>query len=223
MCVTTATSSSSGQIVDHHVEHETVELRLGQRIGAFHLDRVLRGQHEERLRQRIAHARRRDLMFLHRLEQRGLRLGRRAVDFVGQNHVGEDRSVHEMHACRPSDVSWRISVPVMSAGMRSGVNWMRWNFRWKICAMRFHEQRLGQPGRAGDQAMAAGEEGDEQLLDHLLLADDDFAQLAFDCTRPWRICSTVCWSCVDGSISASIKCVRRSSPGEGVNASWRKR
>ena len=35
-----------------------IELRFGQRIGAFHFDRVLRGEHEERLFQRIALARR---------------------------------------------------------------------------------------------------------------------------------------------------------------------
>ena len=33
----------------------------------------------------------RDLPFLHHLEQRGLRLGRRAVDFVGQQQIGEHR------------------------------------------------------------------------------------------------------------------------------------
>jgi hypothetical protein len=46
-----------GQVVDHDVEHEAVELRFGQRIGAFHLDRVLRGQHEERFLQRWRTAR----------------------------------------------------------------------------------------------------------------------------------------------------------------------
>ena len=45
---------------------------------------------------------------------------------------------------------------------------------------RFHEQRLGQAGRAGDEAMPAGEERDEDLLDDLLLADDDLGQFLFD-------------------------------------------
>ena len=81
---------------------------------------------------------------------------------------------------RASPVSCRISVPVMSAGIRSGVNWMRWNLRWKISRDAFDEQRLGQARRAGDQAMAAGKQGDEQLLDHLLLADDDLGQFGFD-------------------------------------------
>ena len=38
-------------------------------------------------------------------------------------------------------------------------------------------QRLGQPGHADEQAVAAGEEGGEELLDDLVLADDDLADL----------------------------------------------
>ena len=51
-------SSVAARIADHDLEHEPVDLRLGQRIGALLLDRVLRGQHEERLRQRDACRRR---------------------------------------------------------------------------------------------------------------------------------------------------------------------
>ena len=37
------------RIVDQHLEHEAVDLRLRQRVGAFRLDRVLRRHHEERV------------------------------------------------------------------------------------------------------------------------------------------------------------------------------
>ena len=83
------------------VEHEAVELRFRQRIGALLLDRVLRGQHEERLGQRMPRAADGHLLLLHRLEQRGLRLRRRAVDLVGQDHVGEDRPADELNARLP--------------------------------------------------------------------------------------------------------------------------
>ena len=36
------------------------------------------------------------LAFLHGFEQRGLRFGRRAVDFVGENQIGENRARHEI-------------------------------------------------------------------------------------------------------------------------------
>ena len=41
-----------------------------------------------------------DLLLLHRFEQRGLRLRRRAVDFVGQDDVGEDRPRQEPELAR---------------------------------------------------------------------------------------------------------------------------
>ncbi len=90
------------EVVDHDVEHEPVELGFGQRVSSFHLDRVLRGQHEERRVQRVTSPPDGDLVLLHRLEQRRLRLGRRAVDLVGQNHVGEHRARDELAsgACR---------------------------------------------------------------------------------------------------------------------------
>jgi hypothetical protein len=67
-----------------------------------------------------------DLAFLHGFEQSGLRLGRRAVDFVGQNHVGKQRAGHELElALAGLRFSSMTSVPVMSEGIRSGVNWMR--------------------------------------------------------------------------------------------------
>ena len=47
------------RVIDLDVEHEAVELGFGQRIGAFLLDRVLRGEDEERLGQVVASAGRR--------------------------------------------------------------------------------------------------------------------------------------------------------------------
>ena len=83
------------RVADLDVEHEPVQLRFGQRIGSFLLDRVLRGDGEERVGQLVCLASDRNLPFLHRLQQSGLRLGRRAVDFVGQQDVREDRPFHE--------------------------------------------------------------------------------------------------------------------------------
>ena len=86
------------QVGHHDVEHEAIELRFGQRVGAFLLDRILRGEHEERPFERIGAARRRDVVLLHRFEQRGLRLRRRAVDLVGEDDLREDRPLHERAA-----------------------------------------------------------------------------------------------------------------------------
>ena len=42
-----------------------------------------------------------------------------------------------------------------------------------------HHQRLGQTGHAGDEAVATGEERNENLLDRRLLPDDDPAKFLF--------------------------------------------
>ena len=68
----------------------------------------------------------------------------------------------------------------MSAGIRSGVNWMRLKLRSRISASVRTSSVLARPGHAGQQAVPAGEQRDQQLIDHLLLADDDLAQLVAD-------------------------------------------
>ena len=64
----------------------------------------------------------RDLPLLHRLEQRRLRLRGRPVDLVGEQQVREDRPGPELEVAAALVVD---DSPVMSAGIRSGVNWMR--------------------------------------------------------------------------------------------------
>jgi hypothetical protein len=80
------------RIADHHVKHEAIELCFRQRIRAFLLDWILRRQHEQRPIELMPDTADRDLILLHRLEQRRLRLRRRAVDLVREDDVGEDRS-----------------------------------------------------------------------------------------------------------------------------------
>ncbi len=83
----------AGRVVEDDLQHEAVDLRLGQRVGAFLLDRVLGRHDQEGLRQRMGLAAEGDLALLHRLEQRALHLGRRPVDFIRQDQVGEYRTV----------------------------------------------------------------------------------------------------------------------------------
>ena len=59
------------------------------------LDRILRRDHEERLGEGIRKSVHRNLPFVHRFEQRRLRLGRRAINFIGQQHVRENGAAFE--------------------------------------------------------------------------------------------------------------------------------
>ena len=60
-------------VADGGLDEESVHLRFGQLIGAELFDRILRGDHHERLRYGMGHAIDGDLLLLHDLEQCGLR------------------------------------------------------------------------------------------------------------------------------------------------------
>src|SRR5205823_1120612 len=76
---------------NHHAK--TIELCFRQRKHALLLDGILRREYPEWIFQTVGCFTDRDLPFLHRLEQSTLRLLRRAVDFVGENDVCEDRAL----------------------------------------------------------------------------------------------------------------------------------
>ena len=170
-----------GRVLDHDVEHEAIELRLGQRIGAFLLDRVLRREHEQRPLERVADAGDRDLVLLHRLEQRRLGLGRRAVDLVRQDDVREDRAVDE-----PDDALAGRAVLLDDLGAEDvgrhqvGRELDAVELQVDALGERLDQQRLGEPGHAAQQAVAAGEERDQDLADDALLADDRLGQLPLE-------------------------------------------
>ena len=81
-----------GGVGDTNLEQETVELRLGQRVGALEIDRVLRGEDGEPGGQRAARAVAGHLALFHAFEQRGLGARRHAVDLVHQQQVGKNRA-----------------------------------------------------------------------------------------------------------------------------------
>ena len=63
----------------------------------------------------------------------------------------------------------------MSEGIRSGVNWMRRAERPKTVPSVSTSLVLARPGTPIEQAVAAGEDGDQRALDDRLLAVDDAA------------------------------------------------
>ena len=88
----------AGRVGHVDLEQEAVALCLGQRVDALGLDRVLGGDHDERLRHREGGAADGHLLLGHQLEHRGLDLGRRAVDLVGEHEVDEDRAELDVEA-----------------------------------------------------------------------------------------------------------------------------
>ena len=172
-------------IADVDLQQEAIELGFGQRIGAFLLERVLGGQHMERRRHVVPLAGNGDVMLLHGLQQRRLGLGAGAVDLVGHQQLGEDRPLDEAEAApagRPPSSS--TSAPMMSEGMRSGVNWMRLASSPRTLPSVSTSSVLARPGHADQQRMAAGQQGDERALDDLVLAEDDRGRRLVDALDP---------------------------------------
>ena len=70
-----------------------------------------------------------------------------------------------------------MSVPVMSPGIRSGVNWMRLNERSSASATVWTISVLASPGTPISSAVATGQQRGENPFDHFVLAHDPAGDL----------------------------------------------
>ena len=73
-----------------------------------------------------------------------------------------------------------MSVPVMSRRHQVGRELDALEHQAQRLRHGAHQQRLGGAGQSGDQTVAADEQRDHHLLEHLLLADDHAAHLRDD-------------------------------------------
>ncbi len=120
-----------------------------------------------------------DLPLLHGFEQGRLGLRGSAVDLVGEYQVGEDRAFQELE-----DPLARALVLLqhLRAGDVGG-HQVRGELdpgegHLQGAGQRTDHQRLGQTGHALENAVAAGENGQQEQVNDLFLADDRLGQLA---------------------------------------------
>ena len=122
----------------------------------------------------------RDLPLLHRLEQRGLRLRRGAVDLVGEEKVGEDRAGAELEVALALVVDRR-------AGHVGGHQVGRELHAREADARHLREgargQRLGETREVLDQHVPVGEDAEQDELERVALADDRALDLVEDLLR----------------------------------------
>ena len=161
-------------VVDLDLEQEAVELRLGERVGAFELDGVLGGEDGEVVVEGVALAVGGDLAFFHGLEQRGLGARGHAVDLVGEQELGEDGALVEAEVAR----FWGEDAGAEDVG---GHHVGRALDAAEVEAEEAGEgldgEGLGDAGDAFEQGVAAAEHGHEGLGDGLVLPGDDAADL----------------------------------------------
>ena len=164
-------------INDFQLQHEAIHLRFGQGISSFLFNRILRGEHEERFFQFKSLIADRDLLFLHRFEQRALHFGGRAIDFVGENEVREDRAFARGEPAALRIVNLRAD---QVGGQKVGRELQPGKFYAETLRERFDGKRFGETRNAFEQNVAVGEQADDESLDQISLADDDFAHLAHE-------------------------------------------
>ena len=212
---TTTNSSVRRGVADEDLEHEPVDLGLGQRVGALRLDGVLGRHDEERVGRGEGLAADRDLPLLHDLQQGALHLGRRAVDLVGEHEVGEDRAERDLELtlalvvdARADDVGrhqvGRELDPLELAADRLGEGLDR--------------HRLGQARHPLDEQVPAGEQRDEHPLQQQVLPDDRLLDLVEGLLQRVRRAaagpcrSWVRWSVVAGRWPAVYWCGLPAAP-----------
>ncbi len=158
------------RVVHEHLHQEAVALGLGQLVDALALDRVLRGQHQEGVGQRVGDTADGHLPLGHHLEQGRLHLGRRAVDLVGEHEVGEHRAELGVEGVLAGlvdpgadDVGRHQVGGELQAGERPADR----------RGQRLDGQRLRHTRDALEQHVAAGQQADQHPLDQAVLPDDD--------------------------------------------------
>ena len=163
-----------GGIAHVDVEHEAIQLRFRQWIGALEFARVLRGDHQEVVRQVEGLPVHGDLPLFQRFQQCRLRLRPGAVDFVHQQHVGEYRTrlEGELASARIEDVN---AGDV--GGHQIGGALHALEVAVQHLGQRLAEQRLANAGRSLQQHMAAADQGDANLMDGIESAEQNAAQL----------------------------------------------
>jgi hypothetical protein len=165
------------RVADDDFQQEAVELGFGQRVRAFVFNRVFSCEHGEKRRERMQFAVNRHLSFFHRFEQCGLRFRRRAVDFVGEQDVCEDRAGTQRKR-RVRDVEDVCAGDVRRHQV--GRELYAIEFRADDAGDGFDHQGLRRSRHAFDQRVTFGEQRDDDLLDHHLLPDDDAREFALD-------------------------------------------
>ena len=171
------------RIAERQAHQKAIELRLGQRIGAEVIGRVLRGDHEEGLRQRARLAFDGDLLLLHGLEQRALRLRPGAVDLVGQQDLREHGAgvEHEGFLVALVDAD-AVEVRRHQVGGELHAREPQTERHRK----RMRQRGLAHAGHVFDQQVAAGQHAGDAVFDLRAFADDDRANLIDELHQPLR-------------------------------------
>ena len=161
---------------------EAVELRFRQRKGADLVCGVLRGDDEERHGQRARRAFYGHLLFLHRLEQRALRLGRGAIDLVRQDHLRKDRAGMEFEFAGFCFNTWALIHRHAEdiGGQQVAGELDALELQAQRARQHVRQRGLADTRQILDQQVAARQQARKRETDLFRLAEDDLLGLLDD-------------------------------------------
>ena len=177
-------SSCGSRIGDLDLEHEAIDLGLGQGIRSLLLDRVLRGHDQEQALQGEGLLADGHLPLLHGLQQGRLDFRGGTIDFVGQDEVGEDRALagpkraFAGHIDHRADKVCRQQVGGELDALEAGREGL---------GQRLDGRGLRQPRHSLQEDMPVGEQPHQEAGNHLLLPDDRLAQFALEAMDEVRL------------------------------------
>ncbi len=164
-------------IVHDGLKQESVALGFGQRIRSLLFDRILGRQNKKWFGQFVRLSSDGHRMLLHGLEQRGLRLGGSAIDFVREEDLRKDGTFCE---CELPVACLGLLNNVCSGNVRGHqvgceLNAMELEIHG-LCKRSDHEG-FGEPWHSFQKAMATRKHRDQELLDRFVLANDHLSYL----------------------------------------------
>ena len=119
------------------------------------------------------------MSLLHGFQQSGLSLRGRSIDFVGQKDVGKQRPLNKL---KRFATAFRIILQNVGTGdvgrhqVRSKLNSPESKLQNRGDGAA--QQGLGQTRNATQQTMASAKHGDQQLIHHFVLPDNDLTEFA---------------------------------------------
>ena len=161
-------------VIDYHVEQKSISLCFRKRISSLLLDRILRRQNEEGFVEPVSGPPNRHFMLLHGLQQCRLGLWRRSVNFIGKEHLRKDRPL----------IKHQITMTCLAILLDDiGTRNVRWHqVRCELDPLkrqihrfgqRTYHERLGETGHTFKQTVATSKNGNQQLLNDLVLANNN--------------------------------------------------
>ena len=162
--------------LDVESEQEPIELRFRERERAFQFDRILRGHHVERVGKPVRRSRDGHGVFLHRLEQSRLRLGRRAVDLVSEHEPAEEGARLKAEDPPPSLVVDHLRARCI-ARHEIGRELDAREFEPQPSTQRPHQHCLAEPWQTLEQHVTPGQDRSQEIVDECLLPDHLPSQL----------------------------------------------